>query len=184
MRPKKQHTGKRWKCKAGNVFSAFIGPWGYMCFRETLQVNINGVCSKENCAHHLEVSNKENITHLSHPALTSVSPAAFSLSCVFHVIIKKMHFPSLLMQRTRHRISWKTRRPGSQLSKIKIIIRENEETVFLWNEKFSHMIYQSLGFVVKYVIVIQTRRRSREQELTMEINSISLPEPWSVILLH
>lgn len=121
MHPKKQCTGRRqWrhackqkKDKAGNVFSTFVRPWGYMCFRETLQVNINGVCSKENCVHCLEVSNKENVTHLSHPALISVSPAAFSLSCFFHVMIKKMHFPSLLMQRAHHRISWKIRRPGS-----------------------------------------------------------------------
>lgn len=162
-----------------------------MCFRETLRVNINGVCSKENCAHYLEVRNKANITDLSHPALTSVSPACLLFISFLSCHNKKMHFPSLLMQRAHRRISWKIRRPGSTCCRRLKLLWEGMKKPFFCGTRNSHVWYikaldswKKDGPSLKYVIVFQTWRRSREQELTMEINSISLPEPWSVILLY
>lgn len=49
----------------------------------------------------------------------------------------------------------------NSLSTIKVIIRENEETIFLQKEKFSQLYIKALdlgkdGLSVKYVIVFQT----------------------------
>ena len=114
-------------------------------------------------------------------------PTVLPLFCFPHIIIKRCtfyawstssHFTEILEARL------------NSLSAIKVIIRKNEETIFLRRTKFSQWYIKALDFgkvslSVKYVMVFKTWGSSREQEQEQTIwtiNCIWWSKPQIMIL--